>query len=291
MTANMTTIILTKNEEKNIGRCIESVIEISDRIIIVDSYSDDKTVSIASGYPKVEIHYNEFINYGNQFQYALDNTSIETKWVFRLDADEQLTKKSREELRQLCLDNHNNDVTGIIFPLEVNFLGRSLKHGGVYPFKKLCIFKYGKAYMEDRYMDEQIVITDGRIIEMKEVSLHHDYKGLDFWINKHNWYATRAAKDYLLREKNGDDFSNLDRPAKIRRYLKYNLYYKLPSGLRTTLYFLYRYIIRLGFLDGKAGFYYNFFQAYWYRVLVDAKIYESKVFNYTIGETGDWNVK
>lgn len=288
MTADLTTIILTKNEEKNIRNCIESVINITDRIVIIDSYSTDDTIKIAKEYSKVEIIYNKFINYGNQFKFALDNLKIDTTWIFRLDADEQLTEKSRNELLDLCIANKETDVSGIVFPLEVTFLGKNLKHGGVYPFKKLCIFKTGLAYMEDRYMDEQLVVTEGRIIEMKEVSLHHDYKDLSFWIQKHNWYATRAAKDYLIREKTGDDYRNLDFSAKIRRIIKYKVYYSLPSGLRTTLFFIYRYFFRLGFLDGKAGFYYNFLQAYWYRVLVDAKIYESKQLNKDIGETGDW---
>lgn len=286
---DITTIILTKNEEKNIRNCIESVASISSKIILVDSYSTDNTVKIAEEYPNVEVFFNKFINYGNQFKYALDNIEINTTWVFRLDADEQLTPKSRKELSDLCDIHKNTDINGIIFPLEVTFLGKKLKHGGVYPFKKLCIFKYGHAYMEDRYMDEQLVLIDGKIVEMKEVSLHHDYKDLSFWIEKHNWYATRAAKDYLIRKDEGDAHTNLDLPAKVRRIIKYKIYYKLPSGIRTTLFFIYRYIFRLGFLDGKAGFYYNFFQAYWYRVLVDAKIYESINSGRKIGETGDWS--
>ena len=157
---------------------------------------------------------NRFINYGNQFQFALENTDISTQWVFRIDADERLTEESAIEIENLCNENSHTDVNGIIFKLEVNFLGRSLKHGGSYPFKKLCIFKFGKAQMEDRYMDEQIVINEGRIIEMKTVSKHHDYKDLTFWIDKHNWYATRAAKDYLENRFTNQDTSNLDLQAK-----------------------------------------------------------------------------
>jgi glycosyltransferase involved in cell wall biosynthesis len=284
--ADLTTIILTKNEEVNITECINSVKGISKRIIVVDSFSTDKTVELAQKLG-AEVHQHEFVNYGKQFQYALENLNINTKWVFRFDADERLTGEGAEELENLCEEHANTNVNGLIFKLEVNFLGKSLKYGGTYPFKKLCIFKFGKAFMEERYMDEQIVLSEGRSIEMKTVSKHHDYKDLSFWIQKHNWYATRAARDYFEnRNNNSSDIKNLDTPAKIRRFVKYKVYYKMPMRIRCWLYFFYRYILRLGFLDGKEGFLYAFFQAYWYRILVDAKIYEVEKFNKKIGETG-----
>lgn len=285
--ADLTTIILTKNEEVNIKECINSVKDVSKRIVVVDSFSTDKTLEIAESLG-VEVYQNEFINYGKQFQFGLDNCDIQTKWVFRFDADERLTFEGSNELEKLCQENENTDVNGFIFKLEVNFLGKSLKHGGTYPFKKLCIFKFDKAYMEERYMDEQIVLTEGRSIEMKTVSKHHDYKDLSFWIDKHNWYATRAAKDYLEYVGKKEDITNLDFDARLRRFVKYKIYYKLPMRLRCWLYFIYRYIFRFGFLDGKEGFLYAFFQAYWYRLLVDAKIFEAQNNSMVIGETGEW---
>lgn len=269
----MTVIILTKNEEKNLSECLESLKDSFERVIIVDSYSEDETYSISQKY-NCEFVQHAFVNYGEQFQWALEHLEIKTKWVFRLDADERLTEKSLDEIKFLANKHYEDNVNGIVFPLEVKFMGKRLRYGGTYPFKKLCIFKKDFAYMEKREMDEQIIITEGEIVEMKNVSLHEDFKSLTYWIDKHNWYATRAAKDFLNRAKKGDEYADLDRSAKIRRYVKYNIYYKLPSIIRTSSYFFYRYFIRLGFLDGYIGFLYNFLQAYWYRVLVDAKIYE-----------------
>lgn len=283
--ADLTAVILTKNEEVNLQKCIDSVKIIARRIIVIDSFSTDNTLEIAKK-NGADIYQHQFENYGKQFQWAIDNTEITTNWIFRLDADERLTVESATELEKLCNENDNTDINGIIFTLEVNFLGKKLRHGGTYPFKKLCIFKRGLAYMEERSMDEQIVLTKGRVIEMKNVSEHLDYRDLSYWISKHNWYATRAAKDYLDCKNKEVDYSNLDVPAKIRRFVKYKIYYHLPSGIRCSLYFFYRYFIRLGFLDGKEGFYYNFFQAYWYRVLVDAKIYEAEKNELTIEEVG-----
>ena len=233
-----------------------------------------------------DIYKHEFINYGKQFQYALENTNINTKWVFRIDADESLTSESYEEIKQLIEKNNNTNVNGIVFCLNVTFLGKELRHGGMVPFKKLCIFKFGKAYMETRYMDEQIVLTEGDIIEMKTCAKHDDYKDLTYWINKHNWYATRAAKDYIEMHDKTENLQKLDTPSKINRFVKYKLYNKLPSRFRCWLYFIYRYYFRLGFLDGKEGFLFAFFQAYWYRMLIDAKVFECEKMNKKIGETG-----
>ena len=283
---DLTAIILTKNEEKNLSDCIDSVRDVAKRIIVVDSYSNDDTLKIAEE-KGADIYQHPFENYGKQFQWAMDHTDIDTEWIFRFDADERLTPDSARELIRLCTENADTDVNGIIFTLEVVFLGRKLKHGGTYPFKKLCIFKRGMAYMEERSMDEQLVLTAGRSVEMKCVSEHHDFRDLTFWINKHNWYATRAAKDYFDFKGKEDTYQNLDFPSKIRRIIKYKIYYKLPMRFRCWLYFIYRYVFRLGFLDGKEGFFYAFFQAYWYRLLVDAKIYEAIKMDKTLVDTGD----
>lgn len=283
---DLTAIILTKNEEKNLQECMDSVRNVAKRIVVVDSFSTDDTLKIAEA-NGADIYQHPFENYGKQFQWAMDHTGIDTTWIFRFDADERLTKDSAAELVRLCTENENTDVNGIIFTLEVVFLGRKLKHGGTYPFKKLCIFKRGLAYMEERSMDEQIVLTSGRAVEMKCVSEHHDFRDLTFWINKHNWYATRAAKDYFDYAGKEDVYGELDFPSRVRRIVKRKIYYRLPMRLRCWLYFVYRYIFRLGFLDGKEGFFYAFFQAYWYRMLVDAKIFEAKKMNAALADAGD----
>ncbi|MBF8808318.1 MAG: glycosyltransferase family 2 protein [Enterococcus lacertideformus] len=285
---DMTVVILTKNEEANLTECLESLKDKFQRIVVVDSFSKDATESIAQKY-NVEFVQHAFINYGNQFQWAITHLNISTKWIFRLDADERLTDESINEIAYLSEKHKNTNVNGIIFPLEVSFLGKKLRHGGTFPFKKLCIFKNGKGFMEEREMDEQIILKEGISIEMKNISKHEDFKNLHFWIDKHNWYASRAARDYIhiLNKSGKDEYASLDKSAKIRRFLKYNIYYRLPSIVRTNSYFFYRYIIKLGFLDGYVGFLYAFFQAYWYRVLVYAKIYELKNQKKNVRENGE----
>lgn len=272
----ITTIILTYNEELNIQKCIDSVRKISRKIIIIDSFSTDKTEEIAKD-NNVEFIKRKFKNHSDQFQYALDNCEINTPWILRLDADEYLTKNGILELHTLC-EKYENDksINGIILSFSVHFLGRELKFGGISPIKNLRVFKKGLGGIENRAMDEHIYLYEGKAIEMKNITTHNDQKSLHTWIDKHNNYATLEVKEYfenkkLTKETKG---SNLEINAKIKRVLKYKIYYKLPLFLRSTLYFLYRYIIKLAFLDGKEGLIFTFLQAYWYRLLVDAKILE-----------------
>ncbi len=272
--ADLTAIILTKNEELNIADCITSIQGLAKRIVVIDSGSSDRTVEIAKKLG-AEIYEHEFINYSKQFLYGLNETNIQTTWVLRIDADERLTSASKAEVEELCNANMNSDVNGIVLRFEVTFLGKKLRHGGIYPFRKLLVFKYGKGTIEDRHMDEHIVLFEGRSVEVQNDSEHHDYKDLTYFINKHNWYASREVQDYLQnRETHQEDGKELNRKAGIKRWIKFHIYYQLPMGMRAHLYYWYRYYLKAGFLDGKEGKIYAFLQAYWYRYLVDAKIYE-----------------
>ncbi|AZU64485.1 glycosyltransferase family 2 protein [Neobacillus mesonae] len=275
--ADLTTIILTYNEELNIEECIRSVKSISKRIIIIDSFSTDKTIEIAQDMG-AEVIQNKFSNHAKQFKFGLGAANIQTQWVLRIDADERLTAESADEIEKLCEENKETDINGIIVRFEVNFLGRKLKHGGIYPFRKLLVFKFGYGDIEDRNMDEHIFLTEGKSLELKNDSLHHDFKDLSFWIEKHNKYSSKEVQDYIRSLSMIDDGKKLNQNARIKRILKYKVYYKIPMGVRAFSYFIYRYFIKLGFLDGKEGLIFAVLQAFWYRFLVDAKIYEFRKF-------------
>ncbi|MCR4588892.1 MAG: glycosyltransferase family 2 protein [Lachnospiraceae bacterium] len=272
--ADLTAIILTKNEEKNIGECIRSIQPVATRVVVVDSGSQDRTVEIAK-FLGAEILEHPFENYSKQFIYGMEHADIRTKWVLRIDADEQLTTESAMELQEILETNDNTDVNGVVIRFEVIFMGKQLRHGGIYPFRKLLVFRYGKGFMEERNMDEHITLTEGRIVELKNDSKHKDYKDLTYWINKHNWYSSREVLDYIAA-KNGNEEKGeaLEKEASFKRFIKFHIYYKLPMGMRSYLYYFYRYYLKFGFLDGKEGKIFAFLQAYWYRFLVDAKIYE-----------------
>ena len=134
--ADLTTIILTYNEEKNIKQCIESIQKIVKRIVVVDSFSTDQTVEIAKSLG-AEVYQNKWENYAKQYQYGINIANINTQWILRLDADERLTSESAEEMEMLCNKNQNTDINGIIVRFTVTFMGKDLKHGGIYPFIKM----------------------------------------------------------------------------------------------------------------------------------------------------------
>lgn len=259
---DITVIILTKNEEKNIEECILSAKQIAKRILVVDSGSTDNTLEIAkrSG---AETVYHEWLGHAEQFNWALDYCNITTEWVFRLDADERISEELSSEINSIL--NKNPNVNGYKMRWRVYFMGKWIKHGGTHKPYFLRLFRFGKGRVENKLMDEHIIV-DGNVEKLNGDLIHFDYKGLDAWLNKHIWYSELELKMYQrqLVKEGGNEIQKRKR----------GFYYKLPSFFRARLYFWYRYYIQLGFLDGTQGKVFCFLQAYWYRFLVDAKLYE-----------------
>ena len=278
---DLTVVVLTKNEEKNIQKCIRSFRGIAKRYVVVDSFSEDNTKQICfelKKYYNIDFYEHEFINHADQFNWALKNTDINTEWVMRIDADEELTEELVNDISDK-LPNVKPNVNGIIVNRRIYFLGRWIKHGGLYPMKVLRIFRRNKAFCEQKMMDEHIVLVEGEAIYFNSDIIDNNTKDLDWWINKHNWYSHREVIDYYHNKNAYLENSQIEQSlwkgqAERKRWLKNNFYYKMPLFKRAKWYFLYRYFLRLGFLDGKEGLIYHFLQAYWYRFLVDAKIYE-----------------
>lgn len=279
---DMTAIVLVKNEEKNLPNCLESIKNLVKRIVVVDSGSTDSSMDIARSYG-AEVYEHEWLHYAAQFNWALDNTRIDTRWVYRIDADEVVTPNLAEEIALACEEHAYDDVNGLVMKFKIFFMGRFLTHGGIYPFYNLTIFKTGHGRYEDRAMGEHIVLSDGRTEDLKNDCLHYDFKDLSSWIVKHDNYSTREVSDYFHLREDNPELASLYGEAERTKSLRDNLYYKLPMFLRAHLYYIYRYYFRLGFLDGKPGKMHAFLQAYWYRFLVDAKIYEKEL---TSGDRG-----
>lgn len=273
--ADITAIILTKNEELNIEKCIMSIKSLVKRILVIDSFSTDKTVELAKSFG-VEVYQHPFENHAKQFIYALNNFNIRTQWVLKLDADEELTEEVNREIEELCIKNQNTNINGIELRFEIIFMGKSLRHGGAYPFTKLCIFKYGIGFMEERNLNEHIILKEGSYVRVKNDGIHRDYKDLTHWIDKHNGYATKEVMDFCNEIEQFEQLKNMDKKAKWRRLIKYKIFYQLPAGLRNRLYYVYRLYFRLGFLDGKEGRIFTYLQAYWFHYLIDAKLYEKQ---------------
>lgn len=274
MNSDLTAIILTKNEELNIRRCIKSLGNVPERIVVVDSGSTDHTVQIAQDLG-ADIFYHPFVHYADQFNWALDNVGISTKWVYRIDADEVVTPELLGEIQKKCEKYSDSDVNGFLMKHKLFFLGRYLSHGGAYPFIKMTIFKPKYGRFENRSMGEHVVLSEGKEILLDNDCLHYDCKDLNSFIDKHNWYASREVQDYYERSRSNQ--AALYDKAETTKKIRDGFYYKLPKFFRAKLYYIYRYYFQFGFLDGYPGKVYALIQAYFYRTIVDAKIYESEV--------------
>ena len=268
-------IILTYNEEKHIARCIASVKSIATEIIVVDSYSTDSTVNIALGC-SARVIQNKWVNHSAQFNWALTQLNSDTDWVLRIDADEKLSPKLALEIK-LRIPLIGGDVYGIFLNRRIVFHGRLLKYGGLFPVKVLRLFRYGQGVCESRLMDEHIIVNGSTLNFTGEI-IDDNLKPFSWWIDKHNNYASLEAVEILnlkygFLSRNQLNFELISEVG-FKRWIKEHIYVYLPKGFRAMIYFLYRYIVRFGFLDGNAGAAFHFFQGFWYRYLVDLKVDE-----------------
>lgn len=274
---NLTAIILTYNEERHLARCIDSLQGVADRIVVADCFSSDATLAIAQAHGARVIQ-RAWVNYATQFNWALTQLDPDTDWVLRIDADEVLTPQLAAEIRAR-LPELGPEIDGVNFGRRMTFQGRLIRWGGVFPVKVLRLFRHGRGKCENRWMDEHIKVA-GATVDFKGALIDDNLNPLTWWTDKHNHYASREAVD-LLNLKYGfiphDSVANLrGSQAGVKRWVKERLYARLPGGFRALVYFFYRYVIMLGFLDGQAGMAFHFLQGFWYRYLVDAKVAEVK---------------
>lgn len=296
---DLTVVILTKNEEKNLRKCIESFQGIVKRFVVVDSFSTDGTERLChqldnelrANCAQLDFYQNKWIDYATQLNWGLTQTNISTQWSMRFDSDEELTPELAQEIAQK-LPTIQAPVNGIILRRRVYFMGRWIKHGGRYPELLLRIFRTGKAMCEQKIMDEHMILSEGTTTTFQYDLIDNNQKDLEWWTAKHNWYSNREVLDHQMTLANqqaetleaGGQSSG---QASMKRAVKNGGYYKLPKFWRAHIYFIYRYYIKLGFLDGPEGKIFHFLQAYWYRFLVDAKMYECEKKGIKMKKQGD----
>ncbi len=271
-------VILTLNEEQHLPRCLASLKELVDWVLIVDCFSTDDTVHIAQKYG-ANLVQREWLNYATQFNWALRQLDDDVDWVLRIDADEILTPTLVGEIRER-LSEVEAEIDGVYFGRRMTFQGRLIRYGGVFPIRVLRLFRYGRGECENRWMDEHIKVA-GPTVNFHGEIIDDNLNSITWWTDKHNSYASREAVDLLNLEYSfmpHDSVAELSlrSQAGIKRWIKENIYARLPGGFRAFVYFFYRYVIRLGFLDGQAGASFHFLQGFWYRYLVDVKVSEVK---------------
>lgn len=269
-------VILTLNEELHLARCIDSLNGVADEIVVADCFSTDATLEIAQA-RGARVIQREWVNYATQFNWALTQLAGDTDWVLRIDADEYLTPQLLDEIRTR-LPGVGPEIDGIYCSRRMTFQGKLIRHGGVFPVRVLRLFRRGRGQCENRWMDEHIKVS-GPTVDFTGELIDDNLNNLTWWITKHNHYASREAVDLLNLEYGfmpHDSVAGLrgGSQAAVKRWVKEVVYVRMPPGFRAFAYFFYRYVIRLGFLDGRAGTAFHFLQGFWYRYLVDAKVVE-----------------
>ena len=258
-------IILTKNEKLHIGRCLERVAALLPRqVFVVDCLSDDGTQGIITDISAslrlcVKTVKHEWPGLQSvQFNWALDNLPIEAKWILRLDADEYLTPESVEWIKT-NLDGIDDMVSALEFTLERKFMGGMIRHG-TNGIKMVRMFKRGSGRYAETLMDERIIF-DGEKLSVPVVFFDDNLNSLEWWKEKHRGYAKREAQQAIESLKSGVWAD----PRKAS-------YYRWPPYIRAFAYFFLRYVVKRGFLDGRAGWRWHFWQGLWYRWIVDREI-------------------
>jgi glycosyltransferase involved in cell wall biosynthesis len=278
MKPSVAVVILTHNEGIHLERALLAVASFARSTHIVDSGSTDDTIAIAERHG-AEVLRHKWKNYADQFQWGVDNITTDAEWILRLDADEiiepDLAARILSETPGLPAD-----VTGVNFDRKHIFMDRWVRHGGRYPLRLLRMFRRGKGRIEQRWMDEHIIVDEGRTVLFKGGFADHNLNDLTFFTDKHNKYAIREAVD-VLNQRHGLFARDIEVrseaasfQAASKRWIKERLYNRIPFPVSSLAYFLYRYLFQLGFLDGPSGLIYHVLQGYWYRFLVGAKVME-----------------
>ncbi len=277
---SITAIILSFNEELHIARCIERLWPVVERIVVIDSFSTDRTVEIARGLG-AEVLQNPWRNYADQFDWGMRNANIASDWTMRVDCDEYLQPALQAEIAA-TLPTLSPDISGCDVKLRVIFKDKFIRWGGYYRTWLTRLWRTGQGSIEQRWMDEHIMLPSGVRHRFTRGDLvDHNLKDIGWWVEKHNGYTTRQMIDFVnlkygLFASDARMAEGGNARAKWKRFLRNGLYANAPFYLRATLYFLQRYILRLGFLDGKIGFLFHFMQGYWNMMLIDAKVDEAE---------------
>jgi len=276
---SITAVILTYNEQIHLQRCLDSLKNCVEKIYVIDSFSSDSTEDIANNNNISIIHIEWENSYSKKYNTALNTIDFKTDWVLRIDADEYLTERLATEIVQ-NVDKTPENVKGIFVTRTIKFMDRELKYGGMHPVYTMRLWRAGFGKCESKLMDEHIVLSEGDTINYKNCLIDDNLKGIDDWIDKHNTYSTKEAIDMLRIESDCVSSNQISKKIfgnQVNRTRKLKSYYaKNPLFIRAFIFFIYRYVFRMGFRDGIAGFCWNFLQGLWYRMLVDIKILDIK---------------
>jgi glycosyltransferase involved in cell wall biosynthesis len=273
----VTVVVLTLDEEMNLDSCLDSVMPVATRVFVVDAGSSDGTTDIAERHGALVFHH-PFETHSAQWRWALDQLPIETDWVLALDADQRLTPELASELCSLRAEDLAG-LDGVYIKRRQWFRDRWIRHGGYYPKYMLKMFRRGKVTIDSRDLVDHHFYIAGAVKKLRHDLIESNRKedDLSFFVEKHRRYAKLLAREEIR-------WRTSPRPTAIqpalfgspdqRSLALKRVWRRMPLFVRPCLYFFYRYVIRLGFLDGRQGAVFHFVQAFWFRLQVDIKVAE-----------------
>lgn len=265
-------VILTYNSELSIRDTLASVAPLTDDVHIVDSFSQDSTLEIARAMG-ANIVEHPFEHYGAQRNWAIENLPLRYPWQLHLDADERLTPELCAEIAALP---DNPPLNGYYLPRVMTYLGREIRHGAMYPTWHMRLFRTPYGRCESRRYDQHFYLTEGASAQLRHDMIDDLRMPLTEWTTRHNRWADAEVEEQSSQRQQGRIQPRLTgNPVERKRYLRH-LYNNAPLFVRPFGLFFYRYFLRLGFLDGPEGFIFYVLQTFWFRFLIDAKLFERR---------------
>jgi glycosyltransferase involved in cell wall biosynthesis len=271
-------VVLTHNEELNLPACLASLQGLTQTLVVVDSGSTDRTLAIAADHgARVLTH--EFASHSRQWRWALAQLDPGVEWVLGLDADQHLSAALRDELKHLFAAEHQRlgEHDGFYLNRRQIFRGQWIHHGGYYPKYLLKLFRLDRVRLDERDLMDHHFYVSGKLGELRNdlIEDNRNEANIAFWLSKHIGYAELHAREELWRRCHTHPW--IIQPALFgspdqRVVWCKRLWYRMPLYVRPLLYFLYRYLLLGGVLDGKQGFIFHFLQSFWYRLLVDIRL-------------------
>jgi glycosyltransferase involved in cell wall biosynthesis len=273
-------VVLTYNEERNLGPCLASVSHLMGETFVVDSGSSDGTVDVAGRYgARVVTH--GFETHAKQWNWALRGLPFSYEWALCLDADQRVTRELAHEIAERFGRGPTSEMDGFYIRRRQVFRGRWIRHGGYYPKYMLKLVRHDRAWCDENELLDFRLYVKGATGRLRHDLIEANEKESDisFWIVKHDRFASLQAEEEIRRASSGTVWSVtpslFGTPDQRILWMK-QWWYRMPLYVRPFFYFFYRYVVRLGFLDGKDGFIFHFLQGFWYRLLVDIKLDERR---------------
>ncbi len=272
--ARVSVVVLTFNEERNLAACLESVADWTRQIFVVDSGSSDGTEAIACDFGAMVVKH-PFDGHAPQWNWALRHLPLETEWVLCLDADHRITPELGAAIRA-ALERDLDGVDGFYVTRRQFFRGCRIRHGGYYPKRLLKLLRHRNAWSDENERVDFRFYVRGRTETLAGDMIEDNRNELDiaFWLTKHVRFARLQAEEEFARASEvawSTTPAVFGTPDQRILWMK-RRWYRMPLYVRPFLYFFYRYVLRRGFLDGKAGLVFHLLQAFWYRFVVDVML-------------------